>query len=215
MIAILPMRSGSKRVPGKNLRHLGGVPLFWHVLQALDKCASIEKVVLTSDYPNLSLPQLRIPVDIMKRPSQLASDRASMNEVISHVLGRVEGESFLQVHATSPFVQATSFEQAAQLFRHGNKKNSLFSVTRLQARLWTESAAPINHDPMVLLPTQDQDPLYLENSAFYLFTRVGFTTGRNRVYGTPELFPLSPIEAIDIDSEEDFELAQRIANSET
>jgi CMP-N-acetylneuraminic acid synthetase len=88
------------------------------------------------------------------------------------------------------------------------ERDSLFSVTRIQRRLWSETGAPVNHDPEVLIPTQDLSPLFEENSCLYLFAREVIESRRNRIGERPLLWELERREAFDIDVESEFELAE-------
>ncbi|MRR32864.1 acylneuraminate cytidylyltransferase family protein, partial [bacterium] len=85
--------------------------------------------------------------------------------------------------------------------------DTLFSVTRLQTRLWDGLARPINHNPAILLRTQDLPPVYEENSCLYLFSRQTLEQRRNRIGERPYLFEIEREEAQDIDEEIDFTIA--------
>jgi CMP-N-acetylneuraminic acid synthetase len=96
--------------------------------------------------------------------------------------------------------------------------DSLFGVTRLQTRLWDALARPVNHNPAILLRTQDLPPIYEENSAFYIFTRHILETRHNRIGERPLLFEVDRLEAWDIDEEVDFRMVEalyRLRNEET
>ena len=84
--------------------------------------------------------------------------------------------------------------------------DSLFGVTRLQTRLWDQLARPINHNPAILLRTQDLPPTYMENSCVYLFTRQTLEQRRNRLGERPYMFEVSAAEAWDIDEEVTFQI---------
>jgi len=86
--------------------------------------------------------------------------------------------------------------------------DSLFSVTRLQTRLWNQKGRPLNHDPDVLLRTQDLPPVYEENSNLYLFNRDSLEKRRNRLGHRPLMFEIDRLEAWDIDEELDFAVAE-------
>jgi CMP-N-acetylneuraminic acid synthetase len=86
--------------------------------------------------------------------------------------------------------------------------DSLFSVTRLQTRLWDQLTRAINHNPAILLQTQDLPPVYEENSCIYIFTRQTLVDRRNRLGERPLMFPISPEEAWDIDELIDFEVTE-------
>ena len=84
----------------------------------------------------------------------------------------------------------------------------MFSVTRLQTRLWDELTRAINHNPSILLQTQDLPPVYEENSCFYMFTRENLLARRNRLGNRPLMVEIPRLEAIDIDEESDFTIAE-------
>ncbi|MFV2043938.1 MAG: acylneuraminate cytidylyltransferase family protein, partial [Anaerolineales bacterium] len=88
--------------------------------------------------------------------------------------------------------------------------DSLFSVTRLQARLWSAETKPLNHDPAELIRTQDLAPVFLENSCLYIFERESFLHSGNRLGGNPFMFEIRSEEALDIDTEMDFEATECI-----
>ncbi|NBD33148.1 MAG: acylneuraminate cytidylyltransferase family protein, partial [Cyanobacteria bacterium] len=86
--------------------------------------------------------------------------------------------------------------------------DSLFSVTKLQTRLYDEGGNAINHDPDVLLRTQDLPPVYEENSNLYLFSAKVLQERKNRIGKKPLLFEIERDEAWDIDEEIDFRIAE-------
>lgn len=89
----------------------------------------------------------------------------------------------------------------------------MFSVTRLQARLYDQEAKPLNHDPNELRRTQDLEPLFEENSNFYIFSKESFKkAGDKRIGLRPKLFEVNKLEAVDIDEPEDFVLAELLYN---
>ena len=120
---------------------------------------------------------------------------------------------FLQTHSTNPFLSARTISAALRRYAEGREAgthDSLFTVTRLQARLWSEKAEPMNHDPSVLLRTQDLPPVLMENSCGYVFARKTLLERGNRIGASPLLFEIDHFEAIDIDEERDFRLAEAV-----
>jgi CMP-N-acetylneuraminic acid synthetase len=137
-----------------------------------------------------------------------------MNDVLLNTLDQVDADIVLQTHSTNPFLKADTVSSALKLFnRPGNEFDSVFSVTRLQARIWDTETNPVNHDPAVLLRTQDLPPLFIENSCFFIFTPELLQKNGNRIGATPFMFEMAPLEAVDIDVEEDFALAVALAES--
>jgi N-acylneuraminate cytidylyltransferase len=89
--------------------------------------------------------------------------------------------------------------------------DSIFSVTKWQTRLYNGDATAFNHNPKELLRTQDLEPLYEENSNFYIFSKASFKASNNKRIGAhPYLFEIDKIEAVDIDEPQDFIIAEAL-----
>lgn len=210
VVALVPMRHHSERVPGKNYRLLAGRPLYHHILSTLMACEAIEEIVVDTDSPLImeGLRQQFPQVRILERPQHLRGDHVPMNEVLIYDTSQVDADFYLQTHCTNPLLRPETIARAIHtLLSHYPTYDSLFSVTRLQSRLWDALGRAINHNPAVLLRTQDLPPVYEENSCIYLFTRQVLLTRRNRLGERPFLFEIDAIEAWDIDEEHDFLIA--------
>lgn len=204
------MRHHSQRVPGKNYRSLAGKPLFYHILQALLACPEIQQVVVDTDSPIIldDLKQNFPQVVRIERPEHLRADHLPMNEILAYDTSQINADFYLQTHSTNPLLRAETIARAIHtLVDNYPAYDSLFSVTRLQTRLWDQLGRAINHNPTILLQTQDLPPVYEENSCIYLFTRTILTSHRNRLGERPLLFPIDAAEAWDIDEELDFQIA--------
>jgi CMP-N-acetylneuraminic acid synthetase len=214
-IAIVPMRHNSERVPGKNYRDLAGVPLYHHVVRTLKAVKEIDLIVIDTDSDfiiddcTLNFPD----VQLLIRPEELRDGGIAMNDVLMNTLDQVGSDIVIQTHSTNPFLKSETVSAALKKFAALTPEyDSLFSVTRLQARLWDSKTQAVNHDPSILLRTQDLAPLYIENSCFFIFTPELLRKHGTRIGPKPSMFEMSALEAIDIDTEEDFALAQAIAH---
>lgn len=212
-LAILPMRGGSERVPKKNLADLAGRPLYAWILDTVLTLENVVAVVDTDDDEiEASLQATHPKVRVIRRPPHLGVGTTPMNEVLAHTLEMESfGQTVLQVHSTNPFVSADSLRVAIASVQPATGADSAFSVSRLQARIWSEVLEPVNHEPSVLLRTQDLPVLLIENSSFYVFDRAVFAQTGNRIGLHPSAVDLSPLESIDIDTAEDFEFARVVA----
>jgi CMP-N-acetylneuraminic acid synthetase len=213
-VAVVPMRHKSERVPGKNYRPLAGIPLYHHVIRMLSSVPEIDVIVIDTDSDFIikdcseNFPQ----VQVLLRPVHLRDGNIAMNDVLLNTLDQVDADIVLQTHSTNPFLEADTVSSALKLFASpGREFDSLFSVTRLQARLWDAENKPVNHDPSVLLRTQDLAPLFIENSCFFIFTPELLRESGTRIGIRPFMFEMSASEAVDIDTEDDFSLAAAIA----
>lgn len=208
--ALVPMRHHSQRVPGKNYRILAGKPLYYHILEALSRVPEIDKIAVDTDSREIinGLKQFFPQVVVIERPEHLKADAIPMNEVLMYDVSQVPGDLYLQTHSTNPLLTSETISKAINhLLDNYPTFDSMFSVTRLQTRLWDELTRPINHNPAILLQTQDLPPVYLENSCFYLFTAENLKNKRNRLGDRPMMFEVDRSEAYDIDEEVDFLMA--------
>lgn len=213
VIALVPMRHHSERVPGKNYRSLGGRPLYAHILSTLESCPEIGRIVVDTDSPVITEGVAReFPrVTLVERPANLRGAEVPTNEVLLHDVEVVPGRFYLQTHCTNPFLTPATMSLAVQAFLATYPRfDSLFSVTRLQKRLWDEHVKPLNHDPDVLLRTQDLPPFFEENSCIYLFERSRLLARRSRLGEHPRMFEMDALEAWDIDEEADFAFAEAV-----
>jgi CMP-N-acetylneuraminic acid synthetase len=211
IVALVPMRHHSQRVPGKNYRLMAGKPLFVHIISTLLQVPEIESILVDTDSPNILEALERDYPSVLRvnRPEHLRADTVPMNEILMHDTGQVMADFYLQTHSTNPLLSAATISAGIQNFLQKYPAyDSMFSVTRRQVRFWDQLGRPINHNPAVLIQTQDLPPVYEENSCMYLFTRTSLEKKRNRLGERPMMFEISPEEAWDVDEEIDFRMAE-------
>lgn len=211
IVALVPMRHDSKRVPGKNYRPMLGKPLYAHILDTLLACPEISTVVVDTDSPVIleGLARDYPGVQALLRPEALRADTIPTNEILIHDTAQVPADLYLQTHSTNPLLRSETVSRAIAILRQSYPEyDSLFGVTRLQTRLWDQLGRAINHNPDILLRTQDLPPVYEENSCLYLFTRETLLARRNRLGERPLMFEIKAAEAWDIDEEIDFTVAE-------
>ncbi len=140
----------------------------------------------------------------------IQGDFVSMNDIIAYDLSQLNGEYFLQTHSTNPLLRAETIDKAIEKYFEGLETfDSVFGVTKVQTRFYDKDAKPVNHNPEELLRTQDLEPLYEENSNFYIFSKDSFeNSGQKRIGVKPQIFEVNKLEAVDIDEPEDFKLAE-------
>jgi len=219
VVALLPMKRNSERVPNKNLLTMCGLPLFYHVLNELRKSKSIKSIVINTDSQeiieccNKDFPDVICTV----RPNDICGDFVEMNEIIKYDLSNVKGEHFLQTHSTNPLLTEKTISDAINLyFENLNCYDSVFSVNKIQSRLFNRNLDPLNHNNGELISTQDLEPVFEENSNFYIFSKTSFfNADSDRIGDNPYPYEMDKYESIDIDNMEDFILAETIMEKKT
>ena len=208
------MRHNSQRVPGKNYRPLAGKPLFHHILETLLTVPEIELVMVDTDSEPVmeGIRRFFPTVHLIPRPGHLRADDVPMNDILLCDTAQVQADFYLQTHSTNPLLKSETISRGIQnLFTNYPKHDSLFSVTRIQTRLYDKDGRAINHNPLELIQTQDLPPVYEENSCLYLFTRENLIRKHHRIGDSPLMFEIPADEAWDIDEELDFAICDFLA----
>ena len=215
MKAFLPIKDHSERVPGKNFKQLGSKSLFMWILETLLSVEEISTVVIDTDSTNQQLWSMASDsrIQIKTRNPNLIGDFVSMNELIWDFIDNKPGEEFLMTHATNPFLSTSTIKIAIEVYNEKKLSgfDSLFSVSEIQGRLYDSKGRTVNHKKGELMRTQDLEKYYLENSALYLFSHTSFAESRSRIGHQPYLYRISPLEAIDIDTRDEWALAEKLA----
>jgi CMP-N-acetylneuraminic acid synthetase len=211
IVAVVPMRHDSERVQGKNYRLFAGRPLYHYIIANLLACPLIERVIIDTDSPVIREDAaMNFPTaTVSERPEHLRAGTIPMNDVLLESVTKVDADYYLQTHSTNPLLSAATITCAINRFLDSHPVyDSLFSVTRVQSRLWDVLSRAVNHNPAILLRTQDLPPVYEENSCLYLFTRKTLEMRHNRIGERPLMFEIDRFEAYDIDEELDFKFAE-------
>ena len=217
VVALLPMKGNSERVPNKNLKDFCGKPLFHLVLETLLDSKYITQVVVNTDSENIKADiaqHFDDRVVVHNRPKAIQGDFVSMNKVIAEDLSRCKADFYVQTHSTNPLLKTSSLDNAIERMINYQKSgtyDSIFSVTKIQTRLYDQYGNAFNHNPKELIRTQDLPPLFEENSNFFIFTENSFKKSEGKRIGiNPKMFEIDKLEAIDIDEPQDFIIAETL-----
>jgi len=207
--ALVPMKGHSERVPNKNIRLLAGKPVFHWIMESLSKSKYIEEIIINTDSKEIARSATdHFKVTILERPGFLLGDMVSIQPLIEYDLSQSKGEYFLQTHSTNPLLTTETIDKAIEAFFVQKEHDALFSVTPVKTRYYWPDGIGINHNPKHLIRTQDLDPIYEENSCFYIFSRETNKRVKNRLGSNPMMYPINRLEAVDIDDMEDFYWAE-------
>lgn len=211
--ALVPMKGHSERVPNKNIRLLAGKPTFHWILESLSKSKYIDEIIINTDSKEIAKSATNnFNVTILERPDFLLGDMVSIQPLIEYDLSQTKGEYYLQTHSTNPLLTTETIDSAIEAFFAQNERDALFSVTETKTRFYWSDGRGINHDPKHLIRTQDLEPIYEENSCFYIFSRETNEKIKNRLGSNPIMYPIDRLEAADIDDLEDFYWCEFLLN---
>jgi N-acylneuraminate cytidylyltransferase len=211
----IPLKGKSQRVPGKNMRPFGGKPLFHTIVETLEKAERVGAIYIDTDSDVIAEAATGFDtVTVIRRKPELLGHDVSVNWLIKDFLvDHPTIEHLGQTHCTNPLLSAATIDAAVGAYFDNEAATSLFTVTRIQARLYDKDMNALNHDPHELLPTQDLDPIYLENSNLYLFERKAFFEEDARITSRAMMWEMDPYESVDIDEEKDFRMAEALHRS--
>lgn len=213
VVALLPMKANSTRVKGKNFRDFCGKPLFRWILDSLLAVEEIDQIVINTDAREILAKNGLVDTDrilIRDRKSELCGDEVSMNLVLADDVANITADVYLMTHTTNPLLSSETIKQAIKQYDHelsSETADSLFTVNKIQTRFYTGKCEPINHDPNNLIPTQELEPWFEENSNLYLFNKDSFKSTKARIGARPSMMVSPALECSDIDTPDDWDRA--------
>lgn len=221
ILCVIPVRGGSKGVPGKNIRPLGGRPLVaWTIKSALNAQEDLRVLVSTDSEEIAEVARAHGAQVPFLRPAELAQDTTATEPVVEHALAHVrehhgEPEAVMLLQATSPLRMPDTLDRAIRQFRETGV-DSLVGVVPTPPFIWRHGASPEDaptaaYDVAQRKRRQDMgrtDLRYRENGSLYLTRPDVYDRQHNRLGGAIGLFILHELEGVDIDTELDFRLAE-------
>lgn len=218
-VAIIPARGGSKGVPGKNLRRIGGVPLIVRAVRAATASGGVDLVVVSTDDPDIARTARSAGARVVDRPPELSGDTASSESALLHALDELAADGIAPavtafVQATSPFVPAAALAEAIDAVR-SDACDSAFAARESFEFVWRRDAAglavAVDHDVHHRPRRQDREPHFVETGAFYVFATAGFRRARHRFFGRTVIVAVPEATAIEIDDPAQLRRAEALA----
>ncbi len=209
-IAIIPARGGSKRLPDKNIKLLGGIPLLAHSILYAKQYDYIDTVYVSTDDFAIKEIALQYGALVIDRPQEISGDLEPTVSALQHVLETIEEtiENVVLLQATNPLRPQDLLQEAYTVFQE-KQVESLFTVSRSHHKLGKitkNKFIPYNYE--LGQRSQDLGPLYYENGLLYIAKA---SVILNNEIITKEAFPFEvnhPFASVDIDTQDDFDYAE-------
>ena len=211
IVAVMPIKLKNERCPGKNIKMLGSRPLLQYELTTLKETNMIDRIIVYCSDERVS-EYLINGVEFVKRPRNLDEPTSNFNQIFECFKETVDADIYVYAHATAPFVKLETMIECILAVKSG-EFDSAFCAIKLQDYLW-QNGKPLNFDAEDLPRTQDLNPIYQETSGIYVFTKDVFEKYKRRIGVNPYIKEVSFKEAVDIDTPDDFKLAELFVNSE-
>jgi CMP-N-acetylneuraminic acid synthetase len=217
VLAVVPARGGSRRVPRKNLAILGGRTLVRRALETAVGAACFDAVVLSSEDEEILAQAEGLDVRALQRPAELATDTARAYDVVRHALEQ-SGDSFdavAVVQATSPFTAPEDLAGAVALLESSGAE-SVVSVVRLEAAIHPLKLKRLQADGRLLpfladdalTPSHELPPLWVRNGSIYLSRADVLERGLLVSDGDVRGYEMPEERSYDIDTPRDLAFAQ-------
>jgi len=208
MIAIVPIRAGSKGIPDKNIKLLNGKPLVWWVLDALQN-SNVDQIIVATDkkYKNL-IQGFDMKLTTYIRDPKNSKDESSTEDVLIEVITNLNlNNDIILVQATSPLTTSTDINNGIEMYK---EFDSVLSVVKQKRFIWHRNGSPLNYSTSNRPRRQDWDGYYVENGAFYINHSSKILKDNNRLSGNIGCSIMNDKTYFEIDSEDDWEIVENI-----
>lgn len=209
VVAIMPIKLNNERLPGKNVKLLGGKPLLQYELESLKQTAMLDEIyVYCSDERVCDF----LPSDIkfLQRSKELDLPSSNFSQIFSSFKQEVDADIYVYAHATAPFITVQTMKECIQNVLDGDYDSS-FCAEKIQDYLWRDGEA-LNFDATNVPRSQDLPIIYRETSGIYVYKKEVFEQYHRRIGIKPYIKEVSFKESIDINYPEDFQLAEIMLN---
>ena len=210
IVSIIPIKLNNERFPGKNTKLLAGKPLIHYVQKNLlsEKRIS-ERYVFCSD--DKIKDYMLTGITYLKRPQYLDEPSSNFTQIFDEFSRRIRADIYIYAHATAPFIENQTTKECLDKVLSG-EFDSAFCAVKIQDFLWKDGK-PLNFDAANLPRSQDLPPIYRETSGIYVFCAEVCTKYKQRIGAKPFIKEVSYREAVDINTPDDFKLAEILAQS--
>ena len=204
---LIAVRGGSKRVPGKNIRAFGGSNMLTLKVQQALRLHDINKVVVTSDDDEMLQMAEDLGAHPMRRDPYYASDTVPMGDVYVHLASTLDCKDILWTPVTSPLVTDKTVQECINIYKNKTEYDSVVTTNIIKEYMWLNNKA-INYDPKNHPRSQDLPDIYALNFAVNILPRELMIKNKNILGDKFYPYMLDEVEAIDVDTEYEFMLAE-------
>lgn len=215
IVALIPLRGGSKSIPYKNIKEIAGKPLAYWALFAAVNAKNIDEVYVSTEDEKIkkTIKSFNLKIKIIDRPKELANDTSSTESVMLHFMDNVNFDILVTIQATSPFTTNEDIDKAIEQFtKDGN--DSLLTGVLVKKFFWTKNGMPLNYDYLNRPRRQDFEGVINENGAFYITKKEVLQNYKNRLGEKIGVYEMSADKIIDIDELSDWEIAEKLLTSQ-
>lgn len=203
IVAIIPIKSKSERVRGKNFRKIKGKPLYRYLLDKLKKC-DFDEIYVDTDSKKIAKYCMENKFKYIKRLSKLAKNNANGNDLLNYHQKIIKADCYFQLFVTSPLIKIRTINKCIHILKRNKKFDSVFTVNKIYSWFWFKNK-PVNYNPKVLPRSQDAQPIVQETTGLYGIRSDVLKKTKCRIGKRPYMYQVDEEEIIDLDNKKDFE----------
>lgn len=209
----IPIKANSERVPGKNLKLMNGKPLYQYICEHVKESGSFDDIYIDTNSDTVAEYAKENGFIHIKREEWLLSAGANGNDLLAHHYDMFPNyDLYFQIFATAPYLQSKSIKACVDKLKTTAKYDSCFTATENHGFYWLNNV-PVNYRPCILPRSQDMAPVIEETTGLYGITNEALKKYRCRIGANPYIQVVSKFEAVDINTEEDFNIAEYIGKA--
>ena len=201
-VCIIPIKSNSKRVKGKNFKKINGKPLYKYLLEKVKKC-KFDEIFIDSDSLEIKKYCKKNNFNFIKRLPKLASDTANGNDLLNYHYKIIKADMYFQLFITSPLLKVSSINKCIEILKRNKKFDSIFTAQKIYSWFWFKNK-PVNYQPKILPRSQDAKPIIQETTGLYGIRFNALKKYRCRIGKRAYKYFVKKEEAIDLDTVDDF-----------
>ena len=210
IVAIIPIKSNSERVKGKNFRFINGKPLYQHFLHKMEGC-NFDQVYVDTDSDEIKNFCSFNSIKIIDRIPFLASNQANGNDLLNYHASIIEADIYFQLFVTAPLLKVESINNCIDLIKDKLEYDSILTVEEIYSWFWFDNK-PVNYNPKELPRSQDARPIIQETTGLYGIRKDALLSGQCRIGKIPYFYRVDSDESIDLDNESDFIKLESLMN---
>ena len=206
-VAVILARGGSKGVPNKNIKMLGGEPLIYYTINAA-KWSGVDEVWVSTDSSVIKSLSKKFGARVLDRPVNISGDKSSSEEALLHFAENIDFDKLVFIQPTSPLLTPEDINSGLKL---SEKHDSVLSAYREHwYPRWTMHREPLNFQNENRPRRQDRRSCFVENGAFYITRKDLLLKSKCRTSGNIGIYEMLPEKSVQIDSESDFKYVEKL-----
>ena len=203
IVAIVPIKSKSKRVKNKNFKLINKRPLYEFLLSKIKKC-NFDEIYVDSDSPIIKKYCIKNNLKFIQRLPKLAKDNANGNDLLNYHARIINADIYFQLFITAPLLKVSTINKCIKILKNNKKYDSILTAQKIFSWFWFNNN-PVNYKPRILPRSQDAKPIVQETTGLYGIRKKILKKIKCRIGKKPYFYFVNKNESIDLDTEEDFE----------